>query len=161
MPRIGTSSLPAGPIGIAVCSSRESSTCGLSGSCARSARIGPVRSRRLAMCSVAPTLHGSGGGSSHRPAPRNDPCSGVRRRCSMPDLKEKQRKSMNKDVFAYVDENGEGHLPLNDESHVRNAIARFNQTSFPSASAKESARRKVRAAAKKHGIELSEDDNVA
>lgn len=79
----------------------------------------------------------------------------------MPDLKEKQRKSMNKDVFAYVDENGEGHLPLNDESHVRNAMARFNQTSFPSASAKESARRKVRAAAKKHGIEISKDDNIA
>lgn len=79
----------------------------------------------------------------------------------MADLKEKQRKSMNKDVFAYVDENGEGHLPLNDESHVRNAMARFNQTSFPSASAKESARRKVRAAAKKHGIEISEDDNIA
>ena len=35
----------------------------------------------------------------------------------MPDLKEKQRKSMNKDVFAYVDRNGEGHLPLNDETH--------------------------------------------
>ena len=79
----------------------------------------------------------------------------------MPDLKEKQRKSMNKDVFAYVDRNGEGHLPLNDESHVRNAIARFNQTSFPSASAKESARRKVVAAAKRHGIEVSDDDNIA
>ena len=79
----------------------------------------------------------------------------------MPDLKEKQRKSMNKDVFAYVDRNGEGHLPLNDETHVRNAMARFNQTSFPSASAKESARRKVVAAAKRHGIEISADDNIA
>ena len=79
----------------------------------------------------------------------------------MPDLKEKQRKSMNKDVFAYVDRNGEGHLPLNDESHVRNAMARFNQTSFPSASAKESARRKVVAAAKRHGIEVSDDDNIS
>ena len=79
----------------------------------------------------------------------------------MPDLKEKQRKSMNKDVFAYVDRNGEGHLPLNDETHVRNAMARFNQTSFPSASAKESARRKVIAAAKRHGIEISDDDNIA
>ena len=79
----------------------------------------------------------------------------------MPDLKEKQRKSMNKDVFAYVDRNGEGHLPLNDETHVRNAMARFNQTSFPSASAKESARRKVIAAAKRHSIEISDDDNIA
>jgi hypothetical protein len=79
----------------------------------------------------------------------------------MPDLKEKQRKSMNKDVFAYVDKNGEGHLPLNDESHVRNAMARFNQTAFPSASAKEGARRKVLAAAKKHDIEIGEEDNIA
>ncbi len=79
----------------------------------------------------------------------------------MTDLREKQRKSMNKDVFAYVDKNGEGHLPLNDESHVRNAMARFNQTAFPSATAKEHARRKVLAAARKHGIDVSKDDNVA
>lgn len=79
----------------------------------------------------------------------------------MTDLREKQRKSMNKDVFAYVDKNGEGHLPLNDESHVRNAMARFNQTAFPSATAKERARRKVVAAAKKHGIEVSKEDNVS
>lgn len=79
----------------------------------------------------------------------------------MPELAEKQRKAMNKDVFAYVDANGEGHLPLNDESHIRNAMARWNQTGFPSASAKESARRKIVAAAKKHGIEISADDKVA
>jgi len=79
----------------------------------------------------------------------------------VPDLREKQRKAMNKDVFAYVDKNGEGHLPLNDESHVRNAMARFHQTTFPSASAKESARRKVLAAAKRHGIEVSKEDNIA
>ena len=78
----------------------------------------------------------------------------------MTDLREKQRKSMNKDVFAYVDKNGEGHLPLNDESHVRNAMARFNQTAFPSVTAKEHARRKVLAAARKHGIEVSKDDNI-
>ena len=79
----------------------------------------------------------------------------------MPDLKEKQRKSMNKDVFAYVDKNGEGHLPLNDESHIRNAMARWNQTEFESKTAKEGARRKIVAAAKKHGIEVSADDKVA
>src|SRR5437016_7032194 len=79
----------------------------------------------------------------------------------MPDLKEKQRKSMNKDVFAYVDKNGEGHLPLNDESHVRNAMARWNQTEFESESAKEAARRKIAAAAKRHGIEIGPDDKIA
>jgi glutamyl/glutaminyl-tRNA synthetase len=79
----------------------------------------------------------------------------------MADLKEKQRKAMPKSVFAYVDSRGEGHLPLNDESHVRNAMARWNQTEFSSASAKETARRKIRAAARKHGIEVSEDDKIA
>jgi hypothetical protein len=78
----------------------------------------------------------------------------------MPELKEKQRKSMNKDVFAYVDKDGEGHLPLNDESHIRNAVSRFDQTTFPSPSAKEAARRKIVAAAKRHGIEVDADDNV-
>src|SRR5438046_5700286 len=84
-------------------------------------------------------------------------CGGV----LMPELKEKQRKSMNKDVFAYVDDNGEGHLPLNDESHVRNAMARWNQTSFESPTDKERARRKIAAAARKHGIEISKDDKIA
>ncbi len=41
----------------------------------------------------------------------------------MADLREKQRKAMPKDVFAYVDSRGEGHLPLNDETHVRNGMA--------------------------------------
>ena len=54
------------------------------------------------------------------------------------------------------------HRPINDdESHVRNAIARFNQTDFESAAAKERARKKILAAAKKYDIEVDEDHNVA
>ena len=79
----------------------------------------------------------------------------------MTDLRDRQRKSMPKSVFAYVDSNGEGHLPLNDESHVRNAMARWNQTAFESSSAKERARRKVVAAAKKRGIEIDPRDKIA
>lgn len=79
----------------------------------------------------------------------------------MADLREKQRKSMPKSVFAYVDRRGEGHLPLNDETHVRNAMARWNQTAFSSVTAKESARRKIVSAARKHGIEVSKDDKIA
>lgn len=79
----------------------------------------------------------------------------------MADLREKQRKSMPKSVFAYVDKRGEGHLPLNDETHVRNAMSRWNQTSFPSKEVKESARRKIVSAARKHGIEVSKDDKIA
>jgi glutamyl/glutaminyl-tRNA synthetase len=76
-------------------------------------------------------------------------------------LREKQRKAMPKAVFAYVDSRGEGHLPLNDESHVRNAMARWNQTQFSSASAKETARRKIMSAARKYRIEVSKDDKIA
>src|SRR6266542_3343185 len=79
----------------------------------------------------------------------------------MADLKEKQRKAMPKGVFAYVDRRGEGHLPLNDETHVRNAMARWNQTEFSSQSAKETARRKIVSAARKHGIEIAEEDKIA
>jgi hypothetical protein len=73
----------------------------------------------------------------------------------------RQRKNVPKRQFAYVDKRGEGHLPIHDESHVRNAIARFNQTEFPSKIAKEAARRKIRAAARRHGIEVSPDDAIA
>jgi Family of unknown function (DUF6582) len=79
----------------------------------------------------------------------------------MAELKAKQRKSMNKDVFAYVDKDGEGHLPLNDENHIRNAMARWNQTRFETPAKKEGARRKIVAAARKHKIDLSETDKVS
>lgn len=78
----------------------------------------------------------------------------------MAELKAKQRKSMNKDVFAYVDRNGEGHLPLNDESHIRNAMARWNQTTFESPAKKEAARRRIVGAALRHKIELSDTDKI-
>lgn len=78
----------------------------------------------------------------------------------MAELDEKDRDDLRKDQFAYVDKEGGEHLPLNDESHVRNAIARFDQTKFESAAAKERARKKILAAAERHGIEVNEDDNV-
>jgi hypothetical protein len=79
----------------------------------------------------------------------------------MAELDTAARERMSKRTFAYVDKNGEGHLPLNDESHVRNAMARWNQTEFESESAKESARRKIVSAAKRHGIDISDDDKIA
>lgn len=79
----------------------------------------------------------------------------------MAELNAKRRGRLRSNQFAYVDSKGEEHLPLNDASHVRNAMARFNQTEFESAAAKERARRKIRAAAKKYEIEVDSDDNVA
>jgi hypothetical protein len=79
----------------------------------------------------------------------------------MTELDAKDRDKLRKSQFAYVDKDGEGHLPINDESHIRNAMARWNQTDFESASKKEGARRKIVGAARKHGIEVAKDDNVA
>jgi hypothetical protein len=79
----------------------------------------------------------------------------------MTQLTERKRDSLRRSSFAYVDSKGGEHLPIHDESHIRNAMARFNQTEFESASKKEGARRKIVSAAKRHGIEISEDSNVA
>ena len=79
----------------------------------------------------------------------------------MSELDTKDRDRLRSSQFAYVDSKGGEHLPINDESHVRNAMARFNQTEFESKTAKDRARRRIKAAAKRYGIEVSADSNVA
>jgi len=79
----------------------------------------------------------------------------------MAELDTADRNKLRKSQFAYVDSKGEGHLPIPDETHVRNAIARFNQTEFESATEKEKARKKILTAAKKYGVEVDEDDKVS
>lgn len=78
----------------------------------------------------------------------------------MGELSSEERDDLRKDQFAYVDSEGGEHLPVHDESHVRNAIARFNQTDFESWAAKERAREKILRAADRHGIDVGEDSNV-
>ena len=78
----------------------------------------------------------------------------------MAELSTKERSRIRKSDFAYVDSDGEGHLPIHDASHVRNAIARFNQTEFQSKAA-ERARRKIVSAAKRRDIDIDEDSEVA
>ncbi|HEX3218993.1 MAG TPA: DUF6582 domain-containing protein [Candidatus Limnocylindria bacterium] len=73
----------------------------------------------------------------------------------------RERDKLDKDQFAYVDKDGGEHLPINDEEHVRNAMARWNQTDFDSKSAKDEAARKIIRAAKRHDIEVDEDSDVA
>jgi hypothetical protein len=79
----------------------------------------------------------------------------------MATMTEKDRDQLRSSQFAYVDKDGGEHLPIHDESHVRNAMARWNQTEFESKAAKEEARKKILSAAKRHGIEVDEDSNVA
>jgi Family of unknown function (DUF6582) len=79
----------------------------------------------------------------------------------MPDLDTRDREKLRDTQFAYIDKEGERHLPIPDESHVRNAIARFNQTDFETKAAKNRAADKILKAAKRHGIEVDEDSDVA
>ena len=55
-------------------------------------------------------------------------------------------------AFAYVDSRGRRRLPIHDESHVRNALARFSQVAFEDEAARERARMRLLNAAKKYGI---------
>ena len=79
----------------------------------------------------------------------------------MAELSTQQRNRLKDDQFAYVDKDGERHLPIHDEEHVRNAVARFGGTHFESGAAKERAAKAILKAAKKHDVEVSEDDDVA
>jgi hypothetical protein len=78
-----------------------------------------------------------------------------------PELTTTTRERLPNEAFAYIDDEGERHLPIYDEAHVRSAIARWNQTQFASRAASERARERILAAAKEHGIKVSESDLVA
>jgi hypothetical protein len=82
------------------------------------------------------------------------------RRCAMGDLSAEERHKLKDSDFAYIDKDGNRHLPIHDESHVRNAISRWNQTHFDSKQSKEEARKKILKAAAKHGIDVSDDDKI-
>ena len=62
------------------------------------------------------------------------------------------RRQASSSKFAFPKERKE---PLTDARHVRNAIARFNQVEDVSASERDAAWRRIKAAAKKYGIEVS------
>lgn len=79
----------------------------------------------------------------------------------MGELDAKERDALDRDQFAYVDSEGGEHLPIHDESHVRNAISRFSQTDFESPDARKRASRRILAAARRHGIDVDDDTAVA
>jgi len=71
----------------------------------------------------------------------------------MSELTEKQRDHIDSDKYAFPKERKE---PIHDASHVRNAIARFNQVEGVSDDERDAAWRRIKRAADKHGIEVSE-----
>ena len=71
----------------------------------------------------------------------------------MSELSEKQRDKLPKSAFAFPKERKE---PLEDASHVRNAIARFDQVEGVSDKEKDEAWDRIKKAAKKYGVEVHE-----
>ena len=71
----------------------------------------------------------------------------------MTELKEEQRDKLSEKQFAFPKERKE---PLEDASHVRNAIARFNQVTGVSDEERDAAWKRIKAAADKFGVEVHE-----
>ena len=71
----------------------------------------------------------------------------------MSKLSTEQRDDLGKGAFAFPRERKE---PLENASHVRNAISRFNQVEGVSDDERDAAWKRIEAAAKKHGVEVKE-----
>jgi hypothetical protein len=71
----------------------------------------------------------------------------------MSELNEAQRDRLDEDQFAFPKERKE---PLNNASHVRNAVARFNQVKGVSDAERDEAWARIKKAARKFDVELSE-----
>jgi hypothetical protein len=79
----------------------------------------------------------------------------------MTRLTTEQRHELPNRAFAYIDQEGNRHLPIENAEHVRDALSRWPLTQFESEAAKEEARKKILAAAKRFGIQVSPTDKIA
>ena len=70
----------------------------------------------------------------------------------MAQLGAKARAELPDSSFAYIDPTGRRLLPIHDEAHVRNALARFNRIEFEDEASRDRARTRLLKAAKRHGI---------
>ena len=73
----------------------------------------------------------------------------------MTKLDEKDRDSLPEKQFAFEKQRKE---PIENASHVRNAVARFNQVQGVSDEERDAAWKRIKAAAKKFDVELHESD---
>jgi hypothetical protein len=72
---------------------------------------------------------------------------------TMSKLAAEDRKEISAKEYAFPKERKE---PLENAAHVRNAIARFNQVEGVSEAEKDEAWKRIKAAAKKFGVEMEE-----
>jgi class 3 adenylate cyclase len=70
----------------------------------------------------------------------------------MAELRARDRAKLPDTAFAYIDSSGRRRLPIHDEPHVRNALARFSRVLFEDEGTRDRARTKLLKAAKRHGI---------
>ena len=71
----------------------------------------------------------------------------------MSELDAEDRKELKDSDYAFPKERKE---PLCDADHVRNAMARFDQVKGVSDSERDEAWKRIKAAAKKHGVKVEE-----
>ena len=71
----------------------------------------------------------------------------------MAKITETSREHIADANFAFPKEKKE---PIHDAPHVRNAVARFNQVQGVSEEEKDAAWKRIKAAAKKHGVDVKE-----
>ena len=71
----------------------------------------------------------------------------------MSQLNEDQRDRLGDDKFAFPKQR---KAPIEDASHVRNALARFNQVEGVSDKERDEAFRRIKKAADKFGVEVNE-----
>ena len=72
----------------------------------------------------------------------------------MSELSAEERDDLADSKFAFPDQRKE---PIEDADHVRAAIARFNQVEGVTDEERDAAWKRIKAAAKKHDVEVSED----
>jgi uncharacterized protein DUF6582 len=73
----------------------------------------------------------------------------------MAKITETKRDHIADEDFAFPAERKE---PIHDAAHVRNAIARFKQVQGVSDSERDAAWKRIKSAAKKHNVDLKEED---
>jgi hypothetical protein len=69
----------------------------------------------------------------------------------MAELSTRRKNRMETEKFAFPKQRKE---PINDASHVRNAVARFDQVEGVSDSERDAAWRRIRAAARKYHVDI-------
>jgi hypothetical protein len=73
----------------------------------------------------------------------------------MSKLDEKHREAIPSKEFAFPKEEKE---PIHNAAHVRNAIARFNQVQGVTDDERDEAWKRIKAAARKFGVDMEEND---